>query len=108
MRIADTILHQLGGNRFLAMTGANHLLSDGATLRMNLPRNASKANRLWVTLDATDTYTVRFFRYSAPRYYSRTHKWSAEKIVEIAEFSDVYADQLQTIFTKVTGMFTHF
>lgn len=50
MKVADIILEQLGGSKFLAMTGANHLLSDGNTLRMNLPKNASKANRLWITL----------------------------------------------------------
>lgn len=106
MKIAETILNQLGGNRFLVMTGANHLMSDRSTLRMNLPRNASKANRLWITLDASDTYTMRFFKYSAPRFNRRTLKWIEEKITEVAELTDVYADQLQTCFTKVTGMYT--
>ena len=65
MRVADITLEQLGGSKFLAMTGANHLLSDGNTLRMNLPKNASKANRLWITLNADDTYTMNFFKFTA-------------------------------------------
>ena len=34
MKVADIILEQLGGNKFLAMTGAKNLLADGNTLRM--------------------------------------------------------------------------
>lgn len=65
MKVANMILEQLGGQKFLAMTGANHLVADGNTLRMALPKNASKANRLYITLDATDTYTMHFFKYTA-------------------------------------------
>ena len=44
MNIPNVILQQLGGNKFLAMTGAKNLVGDGNTLRMTLPRNGSKAN----------------------------------------------------------------
>ena len=37
MTIANTILEQLGGNKFIAMTGAKNFLSNGSTLRMTLP-----------------------------------------------------------------------
>ena len=67
MRIADIILQQLGGNKFLVMTGAKNLVADGNTLRMTLPKNCSRANRLYITLDADDTYTMRFFKYTASR-----------------------------------------
>ena len=73
MSIAGTILEQLGGNKFIAMTGASHFVSDGNTLRMTLPKNGSKANRLYITLDeGTDTYTMHFFRYTAPRMNTKT------------------------------------
>ena len=45
MRVADIILEQLGGNKFLAMTGANHLVSDGNTLRMNLPKKRKQGKQ---------------------------------------------------------------
>ncbi len=105
---AEIILMQLGGSKFLAMTGANHLMSDGATLSMTLPKNKSKANRLKITLDiGTDTYSMRFFRYTAPRMNSKTMMFSSEKITEISKYDDVYCNQLQSIFTDVTGMYTH-
>lgn len=44
MRVADIILNQLGGNKFVVMTGSKNFVSDGNTLRMNLAKNCSKAN----------------------------------------------------------------
>ena len=44
MKTADIILQQIGGNRFVAMTGANHFISDGDALRMSLTKNESRAN----------------------------------------------------------------
>lgn len=107
MRVADTILEQLGGNKFLAMTGASHLLSDGNTLRMNLPKNASKANRLWITLNADDTYTMNFFKFTAGKLNKKTFAWTEDKKVDVREIKGVYCDMLQDIFTSVTGMYTH-
>ena len=107
MSIANTILEQLGGNKFIVMTGAKNFLSDGNTLRMTLPKNRSKANRLYVTLDATDTYTMRFFRYTAGRLNKKTFAWFPDKQEDIKVVSGVYADMLQDIFTATTGMATH-
>ena len=111
MSIAQTILQQLGGNRFVAMTGAHHFLSDGNTLRMQLPRNASRANRLWITLDWDDTYTMRFFYYrpGGTRIdYKRMKVHELREINEtVYEISGIYCDQLQEIFTAQTGMYTH-
>ncbi len=107
MKIADIILEQLGGNKFLAMTGAKNLLADENTLRMTLPKNRSKANRLYITLDPDDTYTMRFFRFTAGRLNRKTFAWTEDKTTEVKETSGVYADMLQDIFTSVTGMATH-
>ncbi len=109
MRVADIILQQLGGNRFAAMTGSKMFIADGNSLKMNLAKNASKANRLTVTLDeATDTYKMRFYRYTAGRLNKKTFAWTPDKVTEVAEYSDVYCDQLQELFTEVTGLYTHF
>lgn len=107
MNVANTILNQLGGNKFIGMTGASHFVSDGNTLRMTLPKNKSRANRLYITLEPTDTYTMRFFKYSSPRFNSKTCSFSSEKVEEIKTFTDVYFYMLQEIFTTVTGMYTH-
>ena len=107
MRVADIILEQLGGNKFLAMTGANHLLSDGNTLQMHLPKNASKANRLWITLNTDDTYTMNFFKFTAGRLNKKNFSWTEDKRVDVKEIKGIYCDMLQDIFTSVTGMYTH-
>lgn len=107
MRVADIILQQLGGNKFLVMTGAKNLVVDGNTLRMTLPRNCSKANRLYITLDPEDTYTMRFIKYTAGRLNKKTFTWTEDKVTEIKTVEGVYCDMLQDIFTEVTGMYTH-
>lgn len=107
MKTADIILEQLGGNKFLVMTGAHHLLADGNTLRMQLPKNESKANRLWITLEADDTYTMDFFKFTAGRLNKKTFSWTDDKRVDVKKIKGVYCDMLQDIFTSVTGMYTY-
>ena len=110
MSVAQTILDQLGGGRFVAMTGSKNFVSDGNTLRMHLAKNASKANRLEITLNGLDLYDMRFYRYTAPRYSTRGGEFRVypEKVTEVKTYNDVYCDQLQELFTDVTGMYTHF
>lgn len=107
MTIAETILSQLGGNRFLAMTGAKYLLDIGDGLSMTIPRNVSKANRLKITLNALDLYDVEFTRYTPYRFNRKTLKETPEKWETIKEYKNVFGDQLQELFTAVTGMYTH-
>ncbi len=109
MRTVDIILQQLGGGKFVAMTGCNNFISrdNGKTLQMNIPRNHSKANRLWITLNSDDTYTMRFFRYTSCRFNTRTMKMYPEKITEVKTFEHIFFDQLQELFTEVTWMYTH-
>jgi hypothetical protein len=107
MRVAETILEQLGGNKFLVMTGAKNLVADGNTLRMQLPKNMSKANRLYITLEADDTYTMRFFKYTAGRLNMKTLEYTEDKVKEVKTVQGVYCDMLQGIFTETTGMYTH-
>lgn len=106
MNVAQTILQQLGGSRFVAMTGAKNFVSDGNTLRMTLPKNGSRANRLWITLNGNDLYDMRFFRYVAPRLNSKTFEYSGEKITDEKVYNDIFFDQLQEIFTAHTKMYT--
>lgn len=107
MTVANTILEQLGGNMFIAMTGARNFLVDGNTLRMTLPKNRSNANRLYITLDGTDTYTMYFFKFTAGRLNKTTFTWIPDKTEDIRKLSGVYANMLQEIFTATTGMTTH-
>ena len=105
-RVADIILQQLGGQRFAVMTGASHFISDGNTLQMALPRNHSKANRLYITLAGDDTYTMRFFRFTHGRLDTKTYEFKPDKVTEVAEFKGIYCDQLRSIFEQVTWLYT--
>lgn len=107
MTIANTILEQLGGNKFIAMTGAKHLLGLENGLRMTIGKNVSKANKLEIILNADDTYTMRFYKYTAPRLNKKTFEFTDEKVQEIRTIENVYWDMLQDLFTETTGMYTH-
>lgn len=99
--IAKTILEQIGGGRFIAMTGSKIFIDLGNGLRMNLTRNKTSANRLDILLDEeTDTYIMRFYRHSFNK------KTLEVTIKEIARHEGVYCDMLEEMFTSVTGLYT--
>ena len=105
--VAKEILVQLGGNKFIAMTGSKNLVSDKNTLRMDLTRNKSGANKLFITLDVMDTYTMVFIKFSPFKINTKTGEITKEKLREIQKIEGVYFDQLQSIFTETTGLYTH-
>ncbi len=108
MSIADTIFQQLGGGRFVAFTGAKEFNTKGNNLRFRIPRNASKANMVEITLNGLDLYDMKFTKYTPFHLNKKTFEWVEEKVVEVREFKDIYCDQLQALFTEVTGLYTHF
>lgn len=108
--IAATILEQLGGRRFMMMTGIKEFCTmNGNNLCMRLGRNMSKANQLRIEYDyGKDLYTMRFIRYTAPGITVKTGKaiFREEKISEVRVFEDVFCDQLEELFREVTGLET--
>lgn len=94
MSIAETILEQLGGHRFIAMTGARNLVDCGNSLMFHIPET-KRINHVKIILTEDDLYTMRF---------GRIHKLDYQLIEEV---SDVYCDQLQSVFTEVTGLYTY-
>jgi hypothetical protein len=99
--VAQTILTQLGGRRFLVMTGAKQLVGSETMLMFALPKTAhyvkDKINKVCITLDPNDTYTMAYYVLSARGVHV--------KIITIE--SDIYAEDLQRSFTRVTGLETH-
>ena len=64
-QVAKIILQQIGGRRFVAMTGSHDFINLGNGLRMSLSRNKTSANRLEIIYDeGADLYNVRFYRQS--------------------------------------------
>ena len=90
------LLQQLGGNRFIAMTGAKNLAFDKAknTLHMKIGRNAKGVNHLRIKLTGADLYDMEFLQVRAGNVKVK------------AKEKGVYNDQLQKMFTKHTGMYT--
>ena len=94
MSIAGIILEQLGGGRFIAMTGSKNFVDCGNALSMHLTRNRVGAKFLKIELKGDDTYTMTF------------SKLKNNSLVVLKEFDMIYNDQLQEIFTSVTGLYT--
>ena len=102
-QVATIILQQIGGRRFVAMTGSHDFINLGNGLRMSLSRNKTSANRLEIIYDeGADLYNMRFFRFSVH------HEPFDIKVKDIKNIEGVYCDMLEDIFTDVTGLYTHF
>ena len=67
MSVAMTILDQLGGHKFVVMTGAKELVDCGMGLRFKIGRNASKANMVTINLNGLDLYDIGFYKYQPDR-----------------------------------------
>jgi hypothetical protein len=98
LTVATTILEQLGGGRFLAMTGAKNLVGSADTLSFRLPGSGgftkNGINVVSIQLTPADTYTVTFSRLRA------------SKLTTVEAHEDIYWDQLREVFERATGLAT--
>ena len=97
--IAATILQQLGGNMFIAMTGANSFMAHDSGLSFRLPAspyNKARINRVQIDLTPADTYTVEFQRVNV----------SKREVIPVSRHDDIYCDVLRDVFTRATGLYT--
>jgi hypothetical protein len=92
--VAKTILQQLGGNKFVAMTGAKNFLASPDGISFRIGSNASGVNAIRIKLNGSDAYDIEFL---AIRGTSLKVKGKED---------GVQADQLARVFTKHTGMVT--
>lgn len=92
--VAKTILAQLGGQRFLAMTGAKFLLAHASALSFQLPSHFAKngINRVRIDLTPQDLYDVTFSRVRGIKIFYQS------------KVEGLYCDQLREVFTEVTGL----
>jgi hypothetical protein len=67
MSVAKTILNQLGGNKFAAMTGAKNFVDCGDALSMKIGRNKTSSNYLKITLNMMldDMFTAHTGMYTS-------------------------------------------
>jgi len=96
MQVANTILSQLGGTRFVVITGARDFVGREDSLTMRLPRGTkSGVTHLRIRLDPSDTYTVESMKYSK----------RAMQMTKIETREDVYVDMLRETFESMTGLY---
>ncbi len=88
---ARTILEQLGGNKFIAMTGAKNLVAGITSLSFKIPQSKN-INYVKIKLTEMDDYKLEFGKITGFDY----------KIIKIED--NVYFDQLQQVFTEKTGL----
>jgi hypothetical protein len=91
---ADITLKQLGGNKFIAMTGAKQFSFGKQGLGFRIGKNSKSINYVRVDLKSNDLYDMEFIRIRGT------------KIKVVKKVTGVYNDQLQKIFTKHTGLYT--
>lgn len=100
--VAQEILRQLGGGRFMAMVGGKNAFHGNfggkPGLQVDIGKGAEGGiNRVIVKLDrGSDTYDMEFWRISKRGMDTR----------KVSEVSGVYADDLQRIFTSRTKFYT--
>ena len=89
---AAIILKQIGGNRFIAMTGAKGFAFSDKYMSFKIGRNSKGINFVRIGHNAMDTYDMEFGFVSVKGL-------KVKKKVK-----GVYADMLGTMFKKYTGM----
>ncbi len=93
--VAQEILRQLGGKKFVVMTGSKNFIAGDNTLSMKLSRNSSGANYLRITLTGMDDYNLEFISIRGQSMKTKH------------EVNGVYCEQLQSVFTEKTGLYTY-
>jgi len=94
---AETILNQLGGRQFLAMTGAKNL-GFGAKGELTFKVPSGKFNHVKVERNDRDLYTVTF--------HKLRNKEGVPTVIATKTVEDVPAENLADVFTRATGLET--
>ena len=87
------MLKQLGGNKFIAMTGAKNFALGPKGAGFKIGRNSKGVNFVRIDLK-NDLYDMEFFQVRAGKMKLKS------------KVKQIFADQLQDMFTKHTGMYT--
>ena len=89
---AQTILKQMGGaGRIKTMIGAKNFVSSGNSVMFQFPNPNRIANKVRITLDPNDTYTMEFYKGA-----------SADPV---KSFEGLYASDLRKTFEQFTKMY---
>lgn len=92
MKIPEIILKQLGGNKFIAMTGMKNAVGSNNGLTVILPRAKDGITHIEIKLKSNDLYMVKFGKIVKYEY----------KVLH--EHDDVYSDSLKGLISDKTGL----
>lgn len=92
MTPAQEILKQLGGNKFIAMTGASIFSDNNGNTLVTKFKGSKIANIMYITYNSLDLYNVKICKYRKL------------EVKTVKEVENVYCDMLQSIFTRTTGL----
>ena len=95
--VAATILQQLGGKKFIAMTGAKNLVGSDTSLKMDVPHarcNDKPIKGVRIILSGNDTYSIEAFRILKLEY------------IVVDTIDNVFVENLPANFTRLTGLAT--
>ena len=98
LAVANEILRQLGGRKFLVMTGAKKLVGDaynGESLSFRVGKNPKGVSAILIKLNGLDLYDIQ-------AYQIRNNQFT-----EKGRENNVYVEDLQQAFTRLTGINTH-
>lgn len=96
LAVATEILRQLGGNRFLTMTGMHNLVGTENALGLQFRSNPKGYAKMWIVLTPMDDYRLEFY------VKLGTFDYKLAKVVH-----NVYCDNLEDVFETETGLYTH-
>jgi hypothetical protein len=93
---AEDVLRQLGGRKFIVMTGSTGFIRDDKErqITFKIPKAKKGINYIRIKLTAMDLYDMEFISVRGGN------------VKVIGHETGVYNDQLQSIFTKYTGLNT--
>lgn len=96
MELAHTIINYLGGNKFIAMTGARNFVfhKNEEALTFQIMRNAKKVTHVRIKYTWKDLFNMSFYQITN------------SQVITLHELEDLYFDQLQETFTQHTGLYT--
>ncbi len=97
MTVSKAILEQLGGARFIAMTGAKSFVGNDDRLVFRVPATMvrGRGTHVEIILNAADLYDIRLMKF----------RDFEPKIIDARE--NIFAADLQKIFTEMTGLDTN-
>ncbi len=94
--ITQAILEQLGGHRFLAMTGVKQMLALSNGLMVYIPETKyGRGTVLKITLNAFDWYDLEVF----------TLKRGTRKRIPLETAKDVDCSELMEVVERMTGLY---